>query len=53
MITAASKADREQEILDQYALGQITREQAAKLLVELHMDWYHAQALVSETERSK
>ena len=52
-VTAQSKADRERDILDQLALGQITKEKAGKLLTELHQDWYHAQAIVCEQHGSK
>lgn len=38
--------DREQDILDARWLGDITNEQAAKLLEELRQDYYEARAIL-------
>lgn len=39
---AAAKRDREQDILDQLACGQIDKDQAGKLLTDLYEDFYEA-----------
>lgn len=44
--------DRERDILDQYALKQITRNQAGKLLTELYQDYYHAQTALKLTDEA-
>ena len=36
----------EQDILDQYALGQIDRREAVHLLTDLYRDWYDANATI-------
>lgn len=46
MMTRASKADREQDILDMLALGQITKDRAAVLLTDLYRDYYQAMGIV-------
>ena len=47
-ITEKSMREREGEILDQLALGQITKEKAAKLLEELHQDYHEAMTIMRE-----
>ncbi len=39
-----AKRDREQDILGQFHLGQITRDEAGKLLSDLYQDWHDALA---------
>ena len=52
-VTAQSKADREQDILNALWFKRITKDQASKLLTELHEDWLEARAIIRETERSE
>ena len=49
-VTAASKADRERDILDSYSLKQITRNEASKLLAELYDDHLDAQITLNMTD---
>ena len=52
-VTEKSMREREGEILDQLALGQISKSEAVRQLTECHQDFYAALAIVSEAERSK
>jgi hypothetical protein len=38
--------DRERDILDKYALKQITRNEAGKLLTDLYQDYYEAHSSI-------
>ena len=51
-ITEKTMREREGEILDQYAVGQITKAEAVKRLAEINQDFFEALAIVNETERS-
>ena len=52
-VTEKSMREREGEILDALALGQISKAEAVSQLKECHQDFYTALAIVSEAERSK
>ena len=52
-MTEKTKADRERDIFDWLALGQISKQQAAKLLTELHEDYYEAMISLYEATRRK
>lgn len=47
------KREREQDILDQLALGQIDKRQAGKLLTELHQDFYEAMCVIRLCEEAQ
>lgn len=47
------KREREQDILDQLALGQIDKRQAGKLLTELHQDFYEAMCVIRLCEEAE
>ena len=53
IVTTKSKADREQDILNALWFKRITKDQASKLLTELHEDWLEARSIIRETDRSK
>ena len=42
--------DREREILDARWFGDISNDEALKLLTELYLDWYEAYTIMRETE---
>ena len=51
-ITEKSMREREGEILDQYALKQITKAEAIVLLTELHQDFFEALTIINEQQRN-